>query len=153
MLPYSGTKSIVISTVSWIGGKNPFLGWAYIAAAGVFVLLAIAGTARHLLKPRYRFQYCCTALCTHTTTTTTTGVLEICHCFPGIDPRGCGSKLVCSLHICIFTWLVGWSIARLFLPLIEHIFIYLGRVRLWCSQPVLSCFHPIVPELCDDLLQ
>jgi len=52
VLPYHGTKSIVISTVSWIGGKNPFLGWAYIAAACVFVLLAIAGTARHLLKPR-----------------------------------------------------------------------------------------------------
>lgn len=50
--PYSGTKSIVISTVSWIGGKNPFLGWAYVAAASLFVLLAILGTIRHLLKPR-----------------------------------------------------------------------------------------------------
>lgn len=49
---YSGTKSIVISTVSWIGGKNPFLGWAYVAAAALFVALAIAGTLRHLLKPR-----------------------------------------------------------------------------------------------------
>jgi hypothetical protein len=50
--PYKGTKSIVISTVSWIGGKNPFLGWAYVAASAVFVLLAILGTARHLIKPR-----------------------------------------------------------------------------------------------------
>lgn len=50
--PYSGTKSIVISTVSWIGGKNPFLGWAYVAAAGVFVLLGVAGLIRHLVKPR-----------------------------------------------------------------------------------------------------
>ena len=50
---FGGTKSLVISTVSWIGGKNPFLGWAYVAAAGVFVLLALAGTIRHLLKPRY----------------------------------------------------------------------------------------------------
>ncbi|KAF8185009.1 transcription regulator [Mycena galopus ATCC 62051] len=49
---YKGTKSIVISTVSWIGGKNAFLGWAYVGAASVFVLLAIAGTARHLIKPR-----------------------------------------------------------------------------------------------------
>lgn len=49
---YSGTKSIVITTVSWMGGKNPFLGWAYVAAAGLFVLLAVAGTIRHLLKPR-----------------------------------------------------------------------------------------------------
>jgi hypothetical protein len=49
---YKGTKSLVISTVSWIGGKNPFLGWAYVAASGVFVFLALAGTIRHLLKPR-----------------------------------------------------------------------------------------------------
>ncbi|KAI0057105.1 Lem3/Cdc50 [Artomyces pyxidatus] len=49
---YSGTKSIVISTVSWIGGKNPFLGWAYVAAAALFVALAVAGTIRHVLKPR-----------------------------------------------------------------------------------------------------
>jgi hypothetical protein len=49
---YKGTKSIVISTVSWIGGKNPFLGWAYVATAALFVLLAIIGTARHLIKPR-----------------------------------------------------------------------------------------------------
>ncbi|KAG6861874.1 hypothetical protein C0995_010580 [Termitomyces sp. Mi166 len=52
VLPYKGTKSFVISTVSWIGGKNPFLGWAYVASAAVFVLLAILGTIRHLVKPR-----------------------------------------------------------------------------------------------------
>ncbi|KAI4522058.1 CDC50/LEM3 family [Schizophyllum commune] len=52
VLPYKGTKSIVITTVSWIGGKNDFLGWAYVAAAGLFCFLAIAGTARHLIKPR-----------------------------------------------------------------------------------------------------
>ncbi|KAI9509945.1 transcription regulator [Russula earlei] len=49
---YSGTKSIVISTVSWTGGKNPFLGWAYVAAAALFVALSIAGTVRHLMNPR-----------------------------------------------------------------------------------------------------
>ncbi|KAI0362750.1 transcription regulator [Trametes cingulata] len=49
---FSGTKSIVISTVSWMGGKNPFLGWAYVAAASLLVLLGILGTVRHLIKPR-----------------------------------------------------------------------------------------------------
>nr|ODN85294.1 transcription regulator [Cryptococcus depauperatus CBS 7841]ODN89758.1 transcription regulator [Cryptococcus depauperatus CBS 7855] len=49
---FSGTKSIVISTVSWIGGKQPFLGWAYIAAAILCVVLALAGLVRHLIKPR-----------------------------------------------------------------------------------------------------
>ncbi|KAJ2937058.1 hypothetical protein H1R20_g42, partial [Candolleomyces eurysporus] len=52
VIPYKGTKSFVFSTVTWIGGKNPFLGWAYVAAAGVFVLLGLLGTARHLIKPR-----------------------------------------------------------------------------------------------------
>ncbi|KAJ3482499.1 hypothetical protein NLI96_g6941 [Meripilus lineatus] len=49
---YKGRKEIVISTVSWIGGKNPFLGWAYVAAASLFVALAILGTIRHMIKPR-----------------------------------------------------------------------------------------------------
>ncbi|EGN96138.1 hypothetical protein SERLA73DRAFT_185713 [Serpula lacrymans var. lacrymans S7.3] len=49
---YKGTKALVISTVSWIGGKNPFLGWAYVATASLFVFLALAGTVRHLIKPR-----------------------------------------------------------------------------------------------------
>ncbi|WWD18682.1 hypothetical protein CI109_103136 [Kwoniella shandongensis] len=49
---FSGTKSIVISTVSWIGGKQPFLGWAYIGAAILCVVLALAGLIRHLVKPR-----------------------------------------------------------------------------------------------------
>jgi len=49
---YSGTKSIVISTVSWVGGKNPFLGWAYVASSALFVFLSVAGTIRHLMKPR-----------------------------------------------------------------------------------------------------
>lgn len=49
---FDGTKSVVISTVSWIGGKQPFLGWAYIAAAILCVTLAIAGLVRHLVRPR-----------------------------------------------------------------------------------------------------
>ena len=49
---FGGTKSIVISNVSWIGGKNPFLGWAYVASAGLLVLLAVLGTIRHLVRPR-----------------------------------------------------------------------------------------------------
>lgn len=50
--PFGGTKSIVFSTVSFIGGKNPFLGIAYIAVGGVCVLLGLLLTLRHLIKPR-----------------------------------------------------------------------------------------------------
>ncbi|SCZ89548.1 BZ3500_MvSof-1268-A1-R1_Chr1-1g01250 [Microbotryum saponariae] len=50
--PFSGTKSIVFSTVSFIGGRNPFLGYAYIVVGGVCIILGLALTLRHLIKPR-----------------------------------------------------------------------------------------------------
>ncbi|GAA5998891.1 hypothetical protein JCM5350_003661 [Sporobolomyces pararoseus] len=50
--PFHGTKSIVFSTVSFIGGKNPFLGIAYIAVGGACILLGLILTVRHLIKPR-----------------------------------------------------------------------------------------------------
>ncbi|ORX37203.1 ligand-effect modulator 3 family [Kockovaella imperatae] len=62
---FSGTKSVVISTVSWIGGKQPFLGWAYIAAAILCVVLAIAGLLRHLIKPRKLGDMSCKSRCLH----------------------------------------------------------------------------------------
>lgn len=49
---FSGTKSIVISTASWSGGRQSFLGWSYVALAVFCMLCAVAGTARHLWKPR-----------------------------------------------------------------------------------------------------
>lgn len=49
---FGGTKSILISTVAWIGGKQPFLGWAYVAVAILCVALAIAGLIRHFIRPR-----------------------------------------------------------------------------------------------------
>ncbi|PWN27885.1 Lem3/Cdc50 [Jaminaea rosea] len=49
---FKGTKSIVISTVSWVGGRNPFLGIAYIVVAGLLILLGLVFTANHLVRPR-----------------------------------------------------------------------------------------------------
>ncbi|KAI9598183.1 ligand-effect modulator 3 family [Syncephalis fuscata] len=49
---YGGSKSIVISTVSFLGGKNPFLGIAYITVAVICVILGCVFTLRHLYKPR-----------------------------------------------------------------------------------------------------
>jgi hypothetical protein len=37
---FSGTKSLVVSTLSWAGGKNPFLGVAYLVVGSLSIALA-----------------------------------------------------------------------------------------------------------------
>ncbi|KAI8618555.1 ligand-effect modulator 3 family [Chytriomyces sp. MP71] len=49
---FGGTKSIVISTVSVLGGKNPFLGVAYIVVGIVCWILGLVFLLRHMIKPR-----------------------------------------------------------------------------------------------------
>lgn len=49
---FDGTKSVVFSTASWVGGRNPFLGLSFIAVAAFAMLLGLIFTARHLIKPR-----------------------------------------------------------------------------------------------------
>jgi hypothetical protein len=49
---YGGTKSIIISTRTVVGGKNPFLGIAYVVVAGICVVLGALFTITHLIKPR-----------------------------------------------------------------------------------------------------
>lgn len=53
---YGGTKSILISTRTVMGGKNPFLGIAYVVVGGICILLGALFTAAHLIKPRYTSQ-------------------------------------------------------------------------------------------------
>lgn len=52
---YKGTKSIVISTRTVMGGRNPFLGIAYVVVGGICILLGVLFTVTHLLKPRSVF--------------------------------------------------------------------------------------------------
>jgi hypothetical protein len=49
---FSGTKSILISTRTVMGGKNPFLGIAYLVVGGLCILLGAVFLATHLIKPR-----------------------------------------------------------------------------------------------------
>ncbi|OAL01732.1 Lem3/Cdc50 [Phaeosphaeriaceae sp. SRC1lsM3a] len=49
---YSGTKSILISTRTVMGGRNPFLGIAYLVVGGLCILLGAFFLATHLIKPR-----------------------------------------------------------------------------------------------------
>jgi hypothetical protein len=49
--PYSGKKWVVISTVSWLGGKNYFLGAAWITVGGLCFLLALLFGVKTLIDP------------------------------------------------------------------------------------------------------
>ncbi|KAI9368643.1 ligand-effect modulator 3 family [Aspergillus egyptiacus] len=49
---YGGTKSIIISTRTVLGGQNPFMGIAYVVVGGVCVLLGALFTIAHIFRPR-----------------------------------------------------------------------------------------------------
>jgi len=49
---FSGKKYIVISTTSWIGGKNPFLGYAYIIVGIICFVQGIVFLVKHKVSPR-----------------------------------------------------------------------------------------------------
>jgi len=49
---FGGTKSIVLSTTTWIGGKNYFLGYAYVVVGVICIVLAICFLIKYRLSPR-----------------------------------------------------------------------------------------------------
>lgn len=61
---YGGTKSLLISTRTVMGGKNDFLGIAYLVVGGLCILLGAFFTVAHLIKPRYVVIHVSTSLLT-----------------------------------------------------------------------------------------
>ncbi|OMO49354.1 hypothetical protein COLO4_38585 [Corchorus olitorius] len=49
---FGGKKKLVLSTTSWIGGKNDFLGIAYITVGGLCLFLAVSFILLYIIKPR-----------------------------------------------------------------------------------------------------
>ena len=49
--PWHGSKYVVVSTVSWLGGKNNFLGAAWITVGGLCFLLAFIFAIATLIRP------------------------------------------------------------------------------------------------------
>ncbi|XP_057972110.1 ALA-interacting subunit 1-like isoform X2 [Malania oleifera] len=49
---FGGKKMLVLSTTSWIGGRNDFLGIAYIIVGGLCLFLAISFIFLYVIKPR-----------------------------------------------------------------------------------------------------
>lgn len=49
---FNGQKALVLSTASVLGGKNPFLGYAYITVGAICLFLAFAFQVKHYLSPR-----------------------------------------------------------------------------------------------------
>ncbi|KAF2286579.1 hypothetical protein GH714_018074 [Hevea brasiliensis] len=49
---FNGKKKLVLSTTSWLGGKNDFLGIAYLIVGGLCFFLAMCFTVVYLVKPR-----------------------------------------------------------------------------------------------------
>ena len=49
---FGGTKAVVLSTTSWIGGRNLFLGYAYVVVGVISIVLALCFLLKYRLSPR-----------------------------------------------------------------------------------------------------
>lgn len=50
---FDGNKKLVLSTTGWIGGKNDFIGVAYVTVGGLCIVLAISFIILYIIRPRH----------------------------------------------------------------------------------------------------
>lgn len=50
---FGGKKKLVLSTLSWLGGKNDFLGLAYVFIGCSSIIISIVFMLLHVKNPRY----------------------------------------------------------------------------------------------------
>ncbi|KAK1612672.1 hypothetical protein QYE76_036345 [Lolium multiflorum] len=49
---FGGKKTLILSTATWLGGKNYFLGYAYLVVGGLCIFLGFAFSLLYTIKPR-----------------------------------------------------------------------------------------------------
>ena len=49
---FKGTKSLILTTTSIFGGKNPYFGQAFIGVGALFITTGLFFGLKHLVKPR-----------------------------------------------------------------------------------------------------
>ena len=55
---FNGKKKLVLSTTNFVGGKNNFIGKAYLSVGGLCFFLAMVFFLMHVRKPRYVILVC-----------------------------------------------------------------------------------------------
>jgi hypothetical protein len=86
-----------------MGGRNPFLGIAYIVVGGICIVLGVIFTVTHLIRPRYvRLPLPHTRLYTHSRAAENSATTRT---FPGTTPpQGTSSPVVVPQLLLAVTW-------------------------------------------------
>lgn len=56
---FGGKKKLILSTTSWLGGKNNFLGLACISVGSSSIFISMVFLLLHMKSPRYIYIFVC----------------------------------------------------------------------------------------------